>query len=73
MLGMEPRASSMLGKPSANGVTSTVSELKIKIIAFGGEKKGDKSDIDFKVVTIFCHTKLEGNSRRGVYCMHYSV
>lgn len=63
----------MLGKPSANGVTSTASELKIKIITFGGEKKGDKSGIDFKVVIIFCHTKLEGNSRRRVYCMHYSV
>lgn len=49
----------MLSKPSANGATSTVSELKIKTIAFGGEKKGDKSDTDFKVVTIFCHIKLE--------------
>lgn len=49
----------MLGKPSANEVTSTASELKIKIVTFGGEKKGDKSGTDFKVVIIFCHTKLE--------------
>lgn len=59
----------MLGKPSANGVTSTASELKIKIITFGGEKKGDKSGIDFKVVIIFCHTKLEGNSRSLLHAL----